>query len=351
MRRRRPPRGARVSSLMPAFSVSRSTRTSGSSISCSRSVEAALARAARAGGAASSCDEHGARGLRVVGRRRPSRAPRRARRAGSRGARGRAGRRRPRCRTRGSAGTSPSALASCAIDRPVAGGGDELGRVGDLAGERVVAAARRRRSASRLRAGAARPRAISGARGGERELVARQLSRASPGAALAHRDRAARSAASGRGIASASARAERLLEPAQRVAQLELAEHLAQLRAVGLARRTRPRGRCRPGRRAPSSRAAWRCARRRRARSGSRLRLAPEISSTLREHRPRASPKRCSSSRGGLVADAGDAGDVVGRVALEPDEVGDQLGRDAVAVDHALAVVDLRVGDAARRSS
>ena len=51
---------------------------------------------------------------------------------------------------------------------------------------------------------------------------------------------------------------------------------------------------------------------------------------------------------GGLVADAGDAGDVVRGVALEADEVGDQLGRDAVALDHALAVVDLRVGDAAR---
>ena len=50
----------------------------------------------------------------------------------------------------------------------------------------------------------------------------------------------------------------------------------------------------------------------------------------------------------GLVADAGDAGDVVARVALEADEVGDQLGRDAVAVDHALAVIDLRVRDAPR---
>ena len=52
---------------------------------------------------------------------------------------------------------------------------------------------------------------------------------------------------------------------------------------------------------------------------------------------------------GGLVADAGDAGDVVGRVALEADEVGHQLGRDPVAVDHGLAVVDLRLGDAAAR--
>ena len=51
--------------------------------------------------------------------------------------------------------------------------------------------------------------------------------------------------------------------------------------------------------------------------------------------------------RRGLVADARDAGDVVRRVALEAVEVGDQLGRDAVAVDHGLVVVDLRVGDAA----
>ena len=50
----------------------------------------------------------------------------------------------------------------------------------------------------------------------------------------------------------------------------------------------------------------------------------------------------------GLVADARDAGDVVRRVALEAVEVGDLLRRDAVAVDHALAVVDLRLGDPAR---
>jgi hypothetical protein len=50
---------------------------------------------------------------------------------------------------------------------------------------------------------------------------------------------------------------------------------------------------------------------------------------------------------GGLVADARDARDVVRRVALEPVEVGDEVGRDAVAVEHRLVVVDLRVGDAA----
>ena len=54
---------------------------------------------------------------------------------------------------------------------------------------------------------------------------------------------------------------------------------------------------------------------------------------------------------GGLVADARHAGDVVGGVALQPDEVGHQLGRDAVALDHALAVVHARVGDARARSS
>ena len=51
---------------------------------------------------------------------------------------------------------------------------------------------------------------------------------------------------------------------------------------------------------------------------------------------------------GGLVADAGDARDVVRGVALQPDEVGHELGRDAVALDHALAVVDAGVGDPAR---
>ena len=51
---------------------------------------------------------------------------------------------------------------------------------------------------------------------------------------------------------------------------------------------------------------------------------------------------------GGLLADPGHAGDVVGGVALQPDQVGDQLGRHPVALDHRLAVVDLGLGDAAR---
>ena len=50
-----------------------------------------------------------------------------------------------------------------------------------------------------------------------------------------------------------------------------------------------------------------------------------------------------------LVADPRDARDVVRGVALQSVEVGDQLGRDAVAVGDRLAVVDLGLGDAARR--
>ena len=52
---------------------------------------------------------------------------------------------------------------------------------------------------------------------------------------------------------------------------------------------------------------------------------------------------------GGLVADAGDAGDVVRGVALQPDEVRDLVRPDAVARLDALRRVDLDVADAARR--
>ena len=52
---------------------------------------------------------------------------------------------------------------------------------------------------------------------------------------------------------------------------------------------------------------------------------------------------------GGLVADARDARDVVARVALEPDEVRDLLGPDAVPRLDALRRVHVDVRDAARR--
>ena len=51
---------------------------------------------------------------------------------------------------------------------------------------------------------------------------------------------------------------------------------------------------------------------------------------------------------GGLVADPGDARDVVGRVALEADEVGHLVGPNAVAGLDALGGVDVDVGDPAR---
>ena len=41
--------------------------------------------------------------------------------------------------------------------------------------------------------------------------------------------------------------------------------------------------------------------------------------------------------RGGLVADSRDAGNVVGGVSLQPDQVGDQLGRNSVALDYPVA--------------
>ena len=51
---------------------------------------------------------------------------------------------------------------------------------------------------------------------------------------------------------------------------------------------------------------------------------------------------------GGLVPDAGDPGDVVGGVALQPDEVRHLLGCDAVAGEDAVGRVDVDVRDSAR---
>ncbi len=47
-------------------------------------------------------------------------------------------------------------------------------------------------------------------------------------------------------------------------------------------------------------------------------------------------PESVQQLGGGLVADARDSRDVVAGVTFEPDEVRDQLGRDPVALDHAL---------------
>ena len=155
-----------------------------------------------------------------------------------------------------------------------------------------------------------------------------------------------RRSATGRGRRGVGV-AQRLLQPAQRVAQLELAEHLAQPRAVGLARDLGVEVDVH------AAMSRWTIASCLEMRASSAcsvrfsLRLAPEISSTWPS--TSSSVAEALEQLGGrLVADPRDAGDVVGGVALQPVEVGDQLGRDAVAVDHRLAVVDLGLGDPAR---
>ena len=76
------------------------------------------------------------------------------------------------------------------------------------------------------------------------------------------------------------------------------------------------------------------------------LRLAPEMLSMFDEHPLEVAA--CLEQLGrGLLTNPRDARDVVRGVALEAREVGDQLRRDAVPVDHGLAVVGLRLGDAA----
>ncbi len=77
------------------------------------------------------------------------------------------------------------------------------------------------------------------------------------------------------------------------------------------------------------------------------LRLAPEISSTLASTRSkRAEP--LEELGGGFLADPRHAGDVVRGVAAQPHQVGDQLRRHAVALQHRVCVVDLGLGDSAR---
>ena len=53
----------------------------------------------------------------------------------------------------------------------------------------------------------------------------------------------------------------------------------------------------------------------------------------------------------GLLADAGNARDVVGGVAAQPHQVGDQLRRNPVALDDGVGVVDLGLGDSRARCS
>ena len=145
------------------------------------------------------------------------------------------------------------------------------------------------------------------------------------------------------------ARGHRLVElvdaPEQR-AELELPERLAQLRAVG--RREHELGGVAVELEiAPHRREHLRGAR-----------LVRELGQVLPSRRrqlldvlehPLERPVLRDELPGGLVPDARDARDVVGGVALEPDEVRDLVGPDPVARLDALRRVDVDVAHAARR--
>ena len=60
-------------------------------------------------------------------------------------------------------------------------------------------------------------------------------------------------------------------------------------------------------------------------------------------------PEPLQQLGGGLVPDSRHARDVVARIALQTDEVRDQLGRDPVALDHSFSVVHAGIGDPPRR--
>ena len=140
--------------------------------------------------------------------------------------------------------------------------------------------------------------------------------------------------------------AERLFEAAQRVAQLVLAEHLAHARAVRLAGRLG--GDVEVDLHvALDRREAPRHARRLGVLAQVQFALGPTDVLDVRQHAlQRAVALKQLARR--LVADARDARDVVGGVPLQAVEVRDELRGDPVAIEHRLAVVDLRVGDAAR---
>ena len=251
-------------------------------------------------------DEHGAGGVLVVGGDGQAALLGTARRAGSRGGRGRAGRRASSVSKTRLPGTVAERLGVVGDDGAVAGGGDQLGRVVDLARERVAAAARRRRSASAARAGSARPR---GPRAPRRRGTARRPASARDvgGVAPVLTGTVRASARLGARDRLDLGHRERLLEPPQRVAQLPVAEDRAQVRAVG--RRVSSASRSRSigtSRTIVAScldiRAASACSIR------FCLRLAPEISSTLVEHASRGrrtagaarrrSCRRCRGRRG-----------------------------------------------------
>ncbi len=136
-----------------------------------------------------------------------------------------------------------------------------------------------------------------------------------------------------------------LVHAAQEVAELEAAEDLLELRAV----RRREHERCRVD--VEREVAAHRRELLRRQRLlgvlAERLGAARRELVDVLEHGLEG-PVLRDQLPGRLVPDPGDAGDVVGGVALEPDEVRHLLRRDAVAGDDALRRVHVDVGDPAR---
>ena len=240
-------------------------------------------------------------------------------------------------------GHLPQRLGLVGEHRSLPGGGDELGRVLDAADDRRAAP---RASAAKRQPVSAGSSSPSGMSGGEATSTS-----SSPGSFATSAGvpwRASIVTASGRlgprDLLHLEHR-QRLLEAAQRVAQLPVAEHGPHAGAVDLARHLdlevdvdrhvahhrrellgQPRG-------VGVLRQVL-------------LALGAGDLVDAGQHRLEVA-EALQQVRRRLVADPGDAGDVVGRVALEPDEVGHELRRDAVAVDHALAVVDLRVGHAA----
>ena len=140
--------------------------------------------------------------------------------------------------------------------------------------------------------------------------------------------------------------AKRVLQAPQRVAQLVLAEDLAHTRAVGLAHGLR--GDVEFDRHvALHGRQALGHARVLGVLDQVLFALGPFDLVDVREHVLQP-PEALDQLAGGLVADAGNAGDVVRGVSLQAVEVGDHLGGNPVAIDDRLTVVDLRLGDPPR---
>ena len=232
------------------------------------------------------------------------------------------------------AGPSPSDLASCAITGRSPSARDQLGRR-RRARPPAPRRRRRRRSASgvargeQLALGQPRARGATSASGVAGQARATSAGRASRTARRARRavGRAAGAAASA--IASASSR-RRSGSRSSNSRNTSRSRERSGSRAASSSRSSVDRDVALHRRELLGDRA-----RRRRASRRFSLRLAPEISSTC-ARTPSSVAELLQQLRGGLVADARDARDVVGRVALEPEEVGDQLRRDPVALDHGL---------------